>query len=176
MSATCVNNPQRRNKVHCNKWTFPSIFYVSTIIVLKINTFLSHPILHPTSSILIQHPTSNIQHPISYILNPASHILHPASYIQHPTSYSQHPTSSIQLKKYIQSNPTLSNPIIHKMYPIQQNYLRLNSRNENTMRTSDIIVYFLGHLCNKERAYTNWLFSVSSKLILSFFAGLDRIW
>ena len=65
------------------------------------------------------------------------------------------------------------------MYPIQQNYLRLNSRNENTMLTSDIIVYIVfpwPFMQQRERAYTNWLFSISSKLILSFFFFLqDRI-
>ena len=82
-----------------------------TVLVLKTFTFLSYPILHPTSSIL--HPTSSILHPTSSILHPTSYIQHPASYIlhlQHPTSSIQHPTSSILHQNSIQSYPILSYP------------------------------------------------------------------
>ena len=44
-------------------------------------------------------------------------------------------------------------------------------KNQNTMLTNDNIIYFLNIKYSKERVYTNWLFFVSLKLILKFFAG-----
>ena len=117
-------------------------------------SILSYP------STYIQHPTYYTHHPTSYILYPTSSILHPASSILHPAS---------NIKSL--SNSTLS-------YPIQHHILDYICRNQNTMLTSDSIIYFLGHLCNKEIVYTSCLFSVSLKLILTFLQdsiGWDRI-